>query len=104
MSQSEFAVFDEYGVDPLKNRFYEIMDNVPVLTTHVVKQDDIGNVDRLSLDFYKTQSYGFAILAYNGIMHEDDLEIGSLLQIPDISNVKNFVKREMKRQPSEVAI
>lgn len=104
MSQIEFAVFDEHGVDPLKDVFSNNIDKIGYTREHVVTQDDVSNIDRLSLQYYETQVYGFAILRYNGVMHEDFLEVGSVLKIPDLSAVKAEVRNRAKRQPTQVTI
>jgi hypothetical protein len=104
MSQIEFAVFDEYGVDPLKDVFSNNIDKIGYIREHVVTQDDVGNIDRLSLEYYSTQVYGFAILRYNGILHEDYLEIGSTIKIPDLTAIKAEIRNRAKRQPTQVTI
>lgn len=105
MSQLDFAVFDEHGVDPLQDVFFNNIDNIGYIAEHVVTQDNVGNIDLLSLDYYETQSYGFAILRYNGILHENDLEIGSTIRIPDLRAVRNQARSDtINRQAVEVTI
>lgn len=105
MSQLDFAIFDEHGVDPLKDVFFENMDNIGYIAEHLVTQNDVGNADLLSLDYYETQKYGFAILRYNGVLHENDLEVGSTIRIPDLKAVRNHARNvRLKGQAVEVTI
>lgn len=104
MSQIEFAVFDEHGVDPLRDVFSDNIDKIGYIAEHLVSQDDVSNIDRLSLEYYGTQNYGFAILRYNQVMHEDYLKIGSTIRIPDLSAVRAEVRSRAKKQPTEVVL
>ena len=55
---------------------------VPIIATHIVKEDEIGRADLISLEHYNTDSKTDLILKWNGISDPFSLRPGEELEIP----------------------
>jgi len=56
--------------------------NVPIIATHVVKEDEIGRPDLIALEHYNDDSKTDIILKWNGISDPFSLQPGEELEIP----------------------
>jgi len=71
-------------------------ENVPIIATHIVKEDEIGRPDLISLEHYNTDSKTDIILKWNGISDPFSLQPGEELEIP-VDTVP-FFKLDRPRQ------
>ena len=55
---------------------------VPIIATHIVKEDEVGRPDLISLEYYNTDSKTDIILKWNGISDPFSLSPGEVLEIP----------------------
>ena len=55
---------------------------VPIIATHIVKEDEVGRPDLISLEYYNTDSKTDIILKWNGISDPFSLSPGEELEIP----------------------
>ena len=55
---------------------------VPIIATHIVKEDEVGRPDLISLEHYNTDSKTDIILKWNGISDPFSLSPGEELEIP----------------------
>ena len=55
---------------------------VPIIATHIVKEDEVGRPDLISLEYYNTDSKTDIILKWNGISDPFSLRPGEVLEIP----------------------
>ena len=57
-------------------------DVVSIIATHIVKEDEVGRPDLISLEYYNTDSKTDIILKWNGISDPFALSVGEELEIP----------------------
>jgi hypothetical protein len=69
---------------------------VPIIATHIVKEDEVGRPDLISLEYYNTDSKTDIILKWNGISDPFALSVGEELEIP--TDEVPFYKLERPRQ------
>lgn len=55
---------------------------VPIIATHIVREDEVGRPDLISLEYYNTDSKTDIILKWNGISDPFSLQVGEELEIP----------------------
>jgi hypothetical protein len=66
------------------------IDNAPVISEHIVTEDEICRIDLISLKHYSDDSYVDFILKYNGISNPFSINVGDVLLIP--SNESTTIK------------
>lgn len=69
---------------------------VPIIATHIVKEDEIGRPDLISLEYYNTDSKTDIILKWNGISDPFSLSPGEVLEIP--TDMVPFYKLDRPRK------
>ena len=57
-------------------------DKVQIIAYHIVKEDEVGRPDLISLEYYNTDSKTDIILKWNGISDPFALSVGEELEIP----------------------
>lgn len=57
--------------------------NVEIIATHIVKEDDLGRPDLIALEHYNDDSKTDVILKWNGISDPFSLQVGDVLEIPN---------------------
>ena len=57
-------------------------DKVNIIAYHIVKEDEVGRPDLISLEYYNTDSKTDVILKWNGISDPFALSVGEELEIP----------------------
>ncbi len=83
--------------DLITNSFNEFAFKRP-METHTVTDDDILRPDLISIKFYERISFWWIIAKVNDI--EDfwnDIEVGDVLNIPDIEDIEEFYTTIRKR-------
>lgn len=82
---------EEY--DHLDNNVSKLVLNYPV-QYYRVQETDLIRPDLISYKLYGTEEYWWLLMVINGI--EDifhDMEVGQLLQIPNVYDIYNFYKK-----------
>ena len=69
---------------------------VPIIATHIVREDEVGRPDLISLEYYNTDSKTDIILKWNCISDPFSLQVGEELEIP-VDTVP-FYKLDRPRQ------
>lgn len=69
---------------------------VPIIATHIVKEDEVGRPDLISLEYYNTDSKTDIILKWNGISDPFSLSPGEELEIP--TDMVPFYKLDRPRK------
>lgn len=65
---------------------------------YMVTQADIGRPTNISYKNYNTIKYWWAIMVVNGIRDPlNDLQVGQILQIPDLKDLYEFYKSDRLR-------
>lgn len=58
---------------------------------HKISQKEIDRPDLLSFIYYGTGTYAYFILRVNSIYDLENVVPGSVIKIPDISDIKSFI-------------
>jgi hypothetical protein len=56
--------------------------DIYVITTHTVAEDEVCRIDLISLKYYRSENYIDYILKYNGISNPFSITLGDILEIP----------------------
>jgi hypothetical protein len=72
---------------------------LPAEQTFVVTSANVANSPGLAYQIYGDKNYWWIICIYNGILDPiQDLQPGTVLQIPSITNVNSFLTRELVQE------
>ena len=89
---TRFVHIDKLGIDPLKNKLYQNLDQITQYTDHTVTDSEESNPQLIAFDYYDDVELFGLILAFNGIANGMDIKAGDTLRIPDSSQVLAFSK------------
>lgn len=82
-----YIVTDEQGIDPLKDTAVPQLINIVDYTQHIVCADERGAPDLVSYREYGMSELWWVIMAYNGIILYTEIVEGTVLSIPNYSQV-----------------
>lgn len=80
-----FIVVDELGVDPLRNKSYEAIQNVDSFEWYMVKAEEEHNAPLIAYNMYLNQNYWWHIMVYNDISDMFELKAGMRIKKPSLS-------------------
>lgn len=84
------------SLDYLSAKYLNISFAIPAESTFVVTSANIANSPGLAYQIYGDKDYWWVICLYNGILNPiEDLQPGTILQIPSITSVNAFLTREL---------
>lgn len=84
---STFAVIDELGFDPLRDRSFDAIHSVTAYTFHKVAPEEQHNAPLLAYNVYLNEDYWRVILVYNNIADMFALKEGMRIKIPALSMI-----------------
>jgi len=83
----------------------EIEKNLPSTTKIIIGEEYQYRIDKLVYDHYKNERYYWVILSHNNITDPFDLEVGRIIELPDVSvidaaikNAKQIIKLKRNNQ------
>lgn len=77
-----YVTLDEYGVDSLKDRALNIIDQIEDFQEITVGIEMEANLPLISYNFYGNKDLWWIITAYNAILDINEVTPGTVLQIP----------------------
>jgi hypothetical protein len=103
------TVADLYGIDPLLDKSFMDIHNLPSVRTHLVAYEERARPELISYREYKTIKLWWVILLNNAIICPLDILEGMVLNIPNYSDVMVTLNRSvrygsMKLDSSSVSI
>lgn len=89
-------------LDLQSEEIYRILRNLTRYTVYRWKSTD--KLSNLSYNYYETTSLWWIIAAFNGIVHELELEDGTEILIPDHLQIIETVQKAQQKQPPDFAV
>lgn len=85
----KFMAFTEEGHDILTSYFMLKLGDLKPVGSFVVSTE-AGRPDVVSHKLYDSTQYWWLILAYNNMIHHDELVTGTVLKIPSLSDMESL--------------
>jgi len=85
----KFMEFSEEGHDILTSYFMLKIDGLKPIGSFTVTSE-AGRPDVVSYKLYGSTQYWWVILAYNNMVHHDELVTGTVLKIPSLSDMESL--------------
>lgn len=98
-----FAVIDELGIDPLRDRSYEAITSIQEYRYHVVQPEEQFNAPLIAYNVYLNEEYWRVLLIYNGIADMFALKEGMRIKIPALSLVASALTYLLAEQSNRIA-
>lgn len=95
---------DSFGIDPLRDSVLNQLDSIRNYTDHIVKENESGNPQIISFNYYGTTDLYFVVLAYNGLGNSMALSAGESLKIPDRASVLALFSTEKQKTKRKVKV
>lgn len=84
-----FAVIDELGVDPLRDKSFDAIASVDDFTWHVIQPEEEHNGPLLAYNLYLNENYWRMLLIYNNIPDMFMLKAGMRIKKPSLALVSS---------------
>lgn len=81
------VVVDNLGMDPLRDRSFEKIQNISSWSHYTVTDAEQFNAPLIAYNMYDNESLWWTILVYNGIPDAFSLKSGTRLRIPDLNAI-----------------
>lgn len=95
-----FAVIDEFGVDPLRDKSFEAIRGVTSFQYYTVKAGEQFNLPLIAYNAYLNEEYWRVIQIYNDIADMFAVKEGMRLKIPNLALVVSALNGILSEQPA----
>lgn len=95
-----FAVIDELGIDPLRDKSFEAIRNVPNFTYYTVGAGEQYNMPLIAYNVYLNEEYWRVIQIYNDIADMFAVKEGMRIKIPNLALVVSALNGILAEQPT----
>jgi len=85
--RASHAVVDGIGMDPLRDKSYELIQAIQDFRYYVVNDADQHNAPLIAHRMYGNPDLWWVILVYNGIADAFTMDSGTRLRVPNINAV-----------------
>lgn len=85
--RASHAVVDGLGMDPLRDKSYELVHSIEDWTYYTVSDSDQYNMPLIAHRMYGNPDLWWVIMVYNGIADVFTVESGMRLRVPHVSAV-----------------
>lgn len=99
--RSTHVVVDELGMDPLRDKSYDIVLAVKSWTYYTVNDSDRYNMPLIADNAYRNPDFWWCICIYNGILDPFTVESGTRLKIPDLNEILSAMSEKMQYNESD---
>lgn len=93
-----FAVIDEFGVDPLRDKSFDAITSIKSFTYHTVKPEEQYNMPLISYKAYLNEEHWRVLMIYNGIADMFALKEGMRIKVPALTLVASALNRILTEQ------
>lgn len=94
-----YVALDQYGVDPMADKAFKIIDQVEGYTEYTVGLHEAENLPLISYNFYdKNKHLWWIIQAYNGVLDITEVTAGTVLRMPSITELTALFAAELRAE------
>lgn len=80
--RSTYVTLDEYGIDPLRDKALNVLDQVTDYVEYTVGLEAQENLPLIAYKRYGNKDLWWIIAAYNGILDITEVVAGTVLRLP----------------------
>lgn len=98
-----FAVIDELGVDPLRDKSFDAITSIKSYTYHKVQPEEQHNMLLIAYNVYLNEEYWRILMIYNGIADMFALKEGMRIKIPALALITSALTNVLADKPAAAA-
>lgn len=95
-----FAVIDELGVDPLRDKSFDAIMTIRSFKYHTVAPEEQHNMPLIAYNAYLNEEYWRVLMIYNGIADMFALKMGDRIKIPALALITSALTNILADEPA----
>lgn len=95
-----FAVIDELGIDPLRDKSFDAIMGITNFKYHVIAAEEEHNMPLVAYNEYMNEEYWRVLMIFNGIADMFALKAGNRIKIPALALITTALNNVLTEQPT----
>lgn len=99
-----FAVIDELGIDPLRDKSFDAIIGIKNFRYHKVQPEEQHNMPLIAYNVYLNEEYWRVLMIYNGIADMFTLKSGMRIKIPALALITSALTNILAETPDSTTV